>query len=146
MARILVIDDDRLVRSTIGTMLGVGSHKVILAEGGEDGLRCFRAQAFDLVLCDIAMPQMDGLQTIRELRKLSPDIPIISMTGSYPRPTGGAHLDPNFLAMSKQVGATRVIGKPFRLDDLLAVVRQCLAPAARPSLEANALEPVDRRR
>jgi CheY-like chemotaxis protein len=72
------------------------------------------------------MPGKDGLEVTEEIRRLSPHIPIVSMTGSYPRDTGGAHLDPAFLNASKKVGATRVIAKPFRAHELLAIVIECL--------------------
>jgi len=129
MARILVIDDDKLVRVTVQTMLAAGGHEAVLAVDGEDGIVQFRNRQIDLVLCDTAMPRKDGFETIRDIRRLSPGIPIISMTGSYPRPSGGAHLDPGFLQMSKQAGATKVIAKPLRLEELLALIRQCLEPS-----------------
>ena len=130
MARILIIDDDGLVRTTVQTMLAAGGHDGVLACDGEDGIRQFRAQPFDLVLCDFAMPGKDGLEAIREIREISAAIPIILMTGSHARATGGANLDPNFLQRSSRSGAAKVIAKPFKLDDLLAIVRQCLDASA----------------
>jgi CheY-like chemotaxis protein len=138
MARILVIDDDRLVRATVQTMLAAGGYEAVLAVDGEDGIDQFRNQQVDLVLCDAAMPKKDGLETIRDIRRLSAGIPIISMTGSYPRPSGGAHLDPGFVQMSKQAGATRVIAKPLRLEELLALIRQCLEPGQAQTPRARA--------
>jgi len=129
MARILVIDDDRLVRGTIQGMLAADGHECVLATDGEDGVRQFRAERFDLVLCDIFMPRKDGLETIREIRRLSASVPIVAMTGSYARATGGNRLAPGFLEPSTQAGATKTIAKPFRLEELLGIVRICLGPA-----------------
>jgi CheY-like chemotaxis protein len=94
MARILVAEDDLLVGDTVQTMLRSGGYEVVLARNGDEAIRIFGEQKFDLVLCDVHMPGKDGLEVTEEIRRLSPDIPIVSMTGSYPRDTGGAHLDP----------------------------------------------------
>jgi len=128
MARILVIDDDELVRGTVQAMLESDGHEAVLAIDGEDGLRRFHQQRFDLVLCDVFMPQKEGLETVREIRQSSRETPIISMTGSAPASDGG-RLDPDFLRMSGALGATRTIAKPFRPRELLALVRECLGSA-----------------
>jgi CheY-like chemotaxis protein len=129
MARILVIDDDRLVRGTIQGMLAADAHECVLAIDGEDGVRQFQVEQIDLVLCDIYMPRQDGLETIREIRRLSGSVPIVAMTGSYARATGGGRLAPEFLETSTQAGATKTIAKPFRLEELLGIVRKSLGPA-----------------
>jgi DNA-binding response OmpR family regulator len=125
MARILVIDDDELIRGTVQAILASEGHEAILAADGEDGVRQFHRQPVDLVLCDVFMPHKEGLETVREIRQLSAGTPIISMTGSIPGGEGG-RLDPDFLRMSSALGATRTIGKPFRPRELLALVRECL--------------------
>ena len=123
MAHVLVIEDDELLRSTLKTMLESSGHVVTLAVDGQDGVQKFEREPFDLVLCDVFMPQKEGLETIREIRQLSAGVPIISMTGSG----GGA--DPDFLRMARNFGATQTIAKPFKRGDLLALVRQCLGAA-----------------
>lgn len=129
MARILVIDDDELVRGTVQAMLQSDGYEVVLAVDGEDGIRQFQRQPFDLVLCDVFMPQKEGLATVREIRQLSTGIPIISMTGSVPANDSGP-LDPDFLRMSSALGATRTLAKPFRPRELLALVKECLGSSA----------------
>lgn len=131
MACILVVDDDPEVREIVESMLLSAGHEVVLAADGDDGVRKFREQPVDLIVCDAIMPKKDGFEAIREIRSLSADVPIVSMTGSFPRPSGGAHLDPNYLRMSQQFGATKVIAKPFRAPELLALVRQCLDSSPR---------------
>jgi len=130
MARILVIDDDDLVRNTVQVMLETDGHEAVLAVDGEDGIRQFQRQPFDLVLCDVFMPQKEGLATVREIRQTSPDIPIISMTGSAPDSVAGGP-DPDFLRMSSALGATRTLAKPFRPRELLALVKECLGTTAK---------------
>jgi len=127
MARILVIDDDNLLRETVSTMLVAGGHEVILAVHGDDGVRLFQEQPIDLVVCDVFMPQKEGLETVQEIRRLSASVPIISMTGSFtPEPKSSSGGDPDFLRMARAFGATQTITKPFRMADLLGLVRQCL--------------------
>lgn len=126
MARILLVEDDLPVADTIQAMLRSGGYDVDWAARGDDAIRLFQEEDFDLVLCDVHVPGKDGFEVIAEIRQFSPNIPIVSMTGSYPRDTGGAHLDPGFLRTSGKVGATKVITKPFRVHEILALVQECL--------------------
>ena len=112
MARILVAEDDVEVGDTVEMMLRRGGHEVVLAHRGDEAIRLFQESAFDLVLCDVHMPGKDGIEVIQEIRQCSPHMPVVSMTGSFPRATGGAHLDPGFLRSTTRVGATKVITKP----------------------------------
>ena len=102
-----------------------------MAVDGDDGVLQFREQPFDLVLCDVFMPNKEGLETVREIRQLSAATPIISMTGSVATAldsSGG--LDPDFLRMAGAFGATRTIAKPFKTAELLALVQECLGASA----------------
>jgi CheY-like chemotaxis protein len=131
MSRILVIDDDGEVRTTIKMMLESAGYAVSEAADGEEGLRQFQREHFDLVICDIFMPKKEGLETVRDLRRMAADVPILSMSGGTP---GGRQLgdapDPDFLRMTTMIGATRRIGKPFTRLQLLTVVAECLHPPA----------------
>ena len=127
MANILVIEDDEPVRGTLKAMLESGGHVVTLAVNGDDGVQKFQHDRFDLVMCDIFMPQKEGLETVQEIRRLSASVPIISMTGSFgPVDSHSGKGDPDFLRMARAFGATHTITKPFRMADLLALIRRCL--------------------
>jgi CheY-like chemotaxis protein len=78
---VLVIDDEPFVRDTLTEMLSELSHQVLAADGGREALAQFAAQSFDLVFTDLAMPEMDGWETARALRKLRPEVPIVLVTG-----------------------------------------------------------------
>jgi DNA-binding response OmpR family regulator len=123
MARILVIDDYEPFRASVKDLLEANGYDVAVAVDGEDGIRQFRQQPFDLVLCDIFMPKKEGMETIRDLRQLSTGTPIISVTGRSDA------FETDFLRMTRELGATRAITKPFEVDDFLALVRRCLAVA-----------------
>ena len=134
VARILVIEDDELVQTTISQMLGSSGHEVALATDGDDGLRQFLRSSFDLVLCDIFMPNKDGIATLRELRQISRDLPIVMMSGGTPRPLrAGDPADTDYLRMAMSFGATRTIAKPFNARKLVSLVRECLESEAPPT-------------
>ncbi len=81
MARILVVDDDTAVRLLLRTVLERRGHSVVEAENGAEGLQYYRAAPTDLVITDIQMPVMDGLQMIKELRSAFPTAKIIAISG-----------------------------------------------------------------
>jgi len=81
VARILVVDDDTAVRLLLRTVLERRGHVVVEAENGAEGLQYYRAAPTDLVITDIQMPVMDGLQMIKELRSAFPTVKIIAISG-----------------------------------------------------------------
>src|SRR6266481_3540044 len=87
MARILVVDDDAPVRTTVRLLLERGGHDVVAAADGRSGLKTIEAERFDLLIVDIFMPGMDGLETIRNVRSRLPDLPVLVMSGSSFRST-----------------------------------------------------------
>lgn len=118
MARIILIDDDELLSSTMARVLTDAGHTVAVAANGFDGVTLFRKESADLIMTDITMPH-GGLPTIRVLRAEFPKLPIIAMSGS---PT---HLD-----MAGALGASRILPKPFTLEQLAAAVTEVLVARA----------------
>jgi len=128
MARILVVDDDVLVRVTVKNILEREGHAVVLAECGHDGAQAIEAYAFDLAIVDIFMPDMDGLATIKIFHQSAPRLPIIVISGYAFRDTSGPA--PDFLRMAVDLGATACLRKPFTSTELADAVRACLLPAS----------------
>jgi CheY-like chemotaxis protein len=124
MARIEVIDDDQAIRTTIKLLLEREGHDVVLAEDGRKGLEQFQTGQFDLLIVDIFMPGMDGLETIRNIHQMQPDIPIIVISG-YAFRTALESV-PDFLSMAMKFGAVSSLQKPFRPSQLLSAVTACL--------------------
>src|SRR5262249_6410289 len=122
-ARILIIDDYEPFRASMKVLIETNGYDVAVAADGEDGIRQFKLQPFDLVLCDVFMPKKEGMETIRDLRELSAGTPIISVTGR----SDTFKID--FLRMTRELGATRTITQPFEVDEFLTLVRRCLAVA-----------------
>ena len=121
MARILVIDDEPLARYTIREALENSGHHVAEAENGREGLQLFALQPFDVIVTDILMPEMDGVQTIQELRLLSRVAKVVAITG------GGTLRSEGRLDLATKTGADRVLTKPVSDEDLISCVDACLA-------------------
>jgi len=126
VSNILVIDDDPAVRMTIRLVLEREGHTVKQATDGLAGMRAIKAGGIDLLIVDIFMPGMDGIETIREVRQHQPDLPAIVISGTSVGPGLEA---PDFLAMAVKLGAVRSLQKPFKPRDIIAAVDQCLGDA-----------------
>lgn len=120
MASILIIDDDDLLRKVLSKALGHAGHTVLQAADGAQGLDLFHASAVDIVLTDLIMPVQEGVETILQLRRDAPHVPIIAMSG-------GASNAELYLEIAGKVGARRVLAKPFTPKELLVVIDEVLA-------------------
>lgn len=127
MALILVVDDEELVRRTLRAVLERAGHTVEEAQDGDEAISKFTETSPALVLIDIIMPNREGVETIGELRRINPEVPIIAMSG------GGAVGGNLFLDLAAELGATRTVNKPFRNAELLALVEACLRSAGIPA-------------
>jgi DNA-binding response OmpR family regulator len=121
MAKILVVDDNQLVRSTTRAMLESGGHEVVDAADGHAALELARNSKPDLVLTDIVMPDKEGIGLIMELRSGGYKNAIIAMSG------GGQIGPKDLLTMARELGADDCLTKPFRRADLIAKVSASLA-------------------
>jgi CheY-like chemotaxis protein len=122
MAKVLLIDDDKLMGETTERMLARSGHSVVRVANGALGVESFGSVQPDLVITDIVMPEQDGIETITQLLTLAPELPILAISG------GGRTGNAVFLVAAKQAGAREVLAKPYRLDALLAAVDRCLQP------------------
>lgn len=136
MAKILIVDDDSAVQMTIRLLLERAGHSIVVAGDGRKGLATFETGDFDLLLLDIFMPGMDGLETMRLVHQQQPLIPIIVISG---RPIVlGPAAGPDYLTMATKLGAICSLQKPFKPEALLAAVANSLeaakhlSPSSRP--------------
>ena len=119
--RMLVVDDEEFVRETLGEMLVALGHQVTLADSGQNALTTLAANSFDFVFTDLAMPEMDGWETAREIRKREPDMRILMVTGYGPNtaaPPGEENL------------VDGIIGKPFDFAQVSATITEVLSKKA----------------
>jgi CheY-like chemotaxis protein len=124
MARILVVDDQVSVCAAIRALLESRGHTVVVAEGGHKAARAIEAFAFDVMLVDIIMPELDGLDSIRLFRDSAPAVPIIAMSGYA---FHGGSSDQDYFRMATDLGAARCLQKPFKPRDLIDAIETCLA-------------------
>jgi len=132
VSNILVIDDDPAVRMTLKLVLEREGHVVALAADGRAGMKAIKAGGVDLLIVDIFMPGMDGIETIREVRQHQPDVPAIVISGTSldgPGLRAPGLQAPDFLAMAVKLGAVHSIQKPFKPRDIIGAVRHCLGDA-----------------
>jgi CheY-like chemotaxis protein len=140
MARILIADDDRVVRATMSYLLGSKGHSVVEAASGREGLARIASEPFDLLIVDIFMPDMDGLETIKRVLNHNPALPILVVSGmAFPSGSGsGSAGPPDFLAMATKLGAVQSLRKPFRASEFLTAVEDCLnIPGAEDSIQPD---------
>lgn len=121
MARVLVIDDDDLYRPMLRLSLEEMGHEVTEAVNGRAGLAAYRSAPAELVITDLVMPDMEGIETIIELRKLNPELKIIAISG------GGRGKAGDYLQLATKLGARFTLAKPFELEDFAAAVGGVLA-------------------
>ena len=117
MATILIIDDEKAIRKTLTEILSYEGYKIEEAGDGEEGLRRFREKTFDVVLCDIKMPKIDGIEFLDKVRELNPDVPVIMISGH-------GTIETAVEAVKK--GAYDYIAKPPDLNRLLITIRNAM--------------------
>jgi DNA-binding NtrC family response regulator len=117
MSKILVIDDERAIRNTLKEVLEYEKHEVDLAEDGIKGLEMFTANSYDVVLCDIKMSKMDGLEVLSKISETSSDIPVVMISGH-------GNIDTAVEAIKK--GAYDFLEKPLDLNRLLITIRNAM--------------------
>lgn len=121
MKRILVIDDDWQMREMMHQALERAGYGVVDASNGKIGMNIQRQEPVDLVITDLIMPEKEGIETIRELRKDFPGLKIIAISG------GGRAGADGYLSVAKTIGADRTLSKPFDLKQILDTVGELLS-------------------
>ena len=117
MSKILVIDDERAIRNTLKEVLEYEKHEVDLAEDGPKGIEMFSVNMYDIVLCDIKMAKMDGLEVLGKISENSSDTPVIMISG---------HGNIDTAVESIKKGAYDFLEKPLDLNRLLITIRNAM--------------------
>ena len=120
MRKILIIDDEPHILLMLKKMLEKSGFEVDLAANGNEGISLFKKSKAELVITDIIMPEKEGLETIREMRRIKPDLKIIAMSG------GGKVSAENYLEIAKIFGASKVISKPFTKQEMISAVNELM--------------------
>lgn len=118
MTNIMVIDDEAQVREILQQMLERKGYSVCLAENGEVAMDICKKQDLDLAIVDMVMPEKNGLETIKEIKRDYPDIKIIAISGGHMVGPG------RYLDNAKTFGADRIFEKPFSSGEILGAIEE----------------------
>jgi CheY-like chemotaxis protein len=121
MATILVVDDDPELLRTVERILQTANHTVHTAPDGKTALRRFAGYYPDLVISDVYMPEMDGIEFLIRVKEAFPEASILTMSG------GGFKSKEDVLAAASLLGAVATLPKPFSVDEMLGAVEQALS-------------------
>jgi len=117
MPNILIIDDERSIRKTLSEILSYEGYKIDEAVDGEDGLKKFTSNLYDVVICDVKMPKMDGIEFLEKAKASNPDVPIIIISG---------HGNIELAVEAVKKGAFDYISKPPDLNRMLITLRNAM--------------------
>src|SRR6201996_737036 len=117
MSNILIIDDEKAIRKTLSEILSYEGYKIDEAGDGEEGLKKVKEKEYDVILCDIKMPKIDGIEFLEKTKETNPDIPIIMISGH-------GTIETAVEAVKK--GAYDYISKPPDLNRLLITIRNAM--------------------
>ncbi|MFT3945903.1 MAG: sigma-54 dependent transcriptional regulator [Agriterribacter sp.] len=117
MSNILIIDDEKAIRKTLGEILSYEGYKIDEAGDGEEGLKKFKEKTYDVVLCDIKMPKIDGIEFLDKVGEINPDVPVIMISGH-------GTIETAVEAVKK--GAYDYVSKPPDLNRLLITIRNAM--------------------
>ena len=107
----LVIDDSEAVCRLVRDALVRNGHFVIMANSGAEAIEFVKDIKFDKIFLDLIMPVMDGVEILRQIRLISPDVPVVVLTG-FP--------NMKLVAQAETLGITRILGKPFSISEVVA--------------------------
>jgi CheY-like chemotaxis protein len=122
MARILVIEDHADFRDTLTAMLRSADHEVESGGNGREALELLAEASFDLLVMDVLMPEIDGIEVLRALEKAPCRMPVVAISGGGLLPASLA------LSLATALGASAVLYKPFLRQELIAAVDRVLVP------------------
>lgn len=121
MQRILIIEDDEFVQQMLKQTFERAGYEVATASNGRIGLDLYQSTSFHVVITDLIMPDMEGIETITHLRKKNPDVKIVAISG------GGRNNPQGYLFLAEKLGAARTFTKPVDREELLTAVKDLVA-------------------
>ncbi|MFH1217481.1 MAG: sigma-54 dependent transcriptional regulator [Pseudomonadota bacterium] len=125
MSTILVVDDELSMREFLKILLEKEGHQAIVAQDGEKALEIIDGHEFDLVISDIRMPGMGGLELIEHVKKKQPDLPFVMIT---------AFASPEDAVQAMKHGAYDYITKPFKLDEIKSIINSAIRSSSDPTI------------
>ena len=121
MDSVLIIEDDEFVQNMLKQTFERAGYEVATASNGRIGIQLYKSKPFDVVITDLIMPDMEGIETISILRKTNPDIKVIAISG------GGRNSPDDYLHLAEKLGAARTFTKPVDRKLLLEAVKELIS-------------------
>lgn len=118
LVKILVVDDDPGIRKVVRTMLEMAGYCVSVAANGKEAVAALQQEIYQVVLTDLVMPEQEGIETIKQIRRDFPEIKVIAMSGAF----GG-----DYLRIAGYLGAHATLTKPLRMTEVLRTIGETLA-------------------
>ena len=115
--KILVVDDKKIIGDLFEFTLGYGGHDITVVTNAQDAINAVQKNRFDIAFLDIVMPERDGVEILGEIRKISPQLPIIMMSG---------YSVEDKRIQAKDLGAITCLKKPFEMDDVRKAVKDAI--------------------
>lgn len=113
--KVLVVDDKRIVGDFFNLVLGCRGHQIKITQQGKEALDLILQESFDIVFVDIVMPQQDGIKILKEIKRISPQLPVVMMSGFS--------IDEK-CEQSLQLGALSFLKKPIELEDVRRIIKE----------------------
>jgi CheY-like chemotaxis protein len=121
MAKLLIIEDDEYVKKMLKQTFERAGYEIATATNGRIGIELYEKSNFDVVITDLIMPDMEGIETITLLRKLNPHAKIIAISG------GGRNQPDDYLFLAEKLGASRTFTKPVDREALMQAVADLIS-------------------
>ncbi|MFA5059666.1 MAG: response regulator [Candidatus Omnitrophota bacterium] len=112
--KILVVDDKKVIGDLFDFTLGYSGHKICVMDSANAALEILRSESFDVVFLDIVMPEQDGIDTLKNIKAIAPNLPIVMMSG---------YSVDEKRRKAEELGAIACLKKPFEMDDIKKVVK-----------------------
>ena len=118
MNSVLIIEDDEFVQNMLKQTFERAGYEVATASNGRVGIQLYQSKPFDVVITDLIMPDMEGIETIANLRRGDPNVKVIAISG------GGRNSPDDYLHLAEKLGAIKTFAKPVDRNELLKTVKQ----------------------
>jgi len=130
MKQILFVDDDERIRETVSVFFDGSDVELVSVSNGSDALAVLASERIDLIITDLFMATLNGIELIGRIRRIDPVVPVVLITGGAENFPRGSHKLRSLTDIAEFLGVCHILYKPFRRAELLALISQILEPEA----------------
>ncbi len=130
MKQILFVDDDEQIRAVVAAFFESSDVELVSVANGKDALSVLASGRIDLIITDLFMATLNGIELIGRIRKIDPVVPVVLITGGTDEFPQGSHNLKNLTEIAEKLGVCHILYKPFRRAELLSLINRVLEPEA----------------